>query len=713
MDVVSACPLSVASILWQPRPGAFALTIITVASYTLAPGTSPLADDQGAPNEVDDYWDNDERRSLHVASDLVPFKPRVDVLLVGNAYTPEGKPVQSLTTRLLVGEIDKSIAVYGDRVWNQRGELRDPASFVRMPLRWERAAGGPGTRNPVGVSADAPPDPMGATPVPNLQPAGTHIAQLRDFVEPINYGPVAPTWPGRVAKLYGRAAEWDHKTFAQRPLPSDIDPAYFNAAPPDQQIQEIRSDERIVLENLHSAHARLVTNLQALVPHALVEREGGASEPLRMRCDTLTIDTDRGRCSLTWRAAVPLRHPAEAGRVTVTTTRAAARAGAPQPGPRPMPPGSFDPRRTAPVPPQLASPSPSLPFRPAASPQPNASSQPSAQAASPAAVLAGLTPNQPTSGLPFRAGGPGAPAPLGGLHRSAMNPASPQVTPPAFQPGSIDDAETVDVDALPSSAVPPSGPWTPPPSAVPPSGSWMPPPPSAAPSGSWMPPPPSAVPPLPPGPPPSATPLPVPVAPPLAAAPPPVEEPPASPSAVGPTSSPAAPPPAPSPEPASPTPEPAAALAIAPDGEPELPLQAYPLERCAVIAASIARRPGERAAILKTHDLTPSRYSALDEHWMETIRRETERGRSKLLRAHDRAYVGQIEAERGPIEIAEYARIVVAARRSQEGAALSDLGVPRAALPALRRVWLRKLADDPALAASARREIEAAQDEEE
>jgi hypothetical protein len=41
------------------------------------------------------------------------------------------------------------------------------------------------------------------------------------------------------------------------PLTADIDPAYFNSAPPDQQLTTIRVDERIFLENLHADHPAL------------------------------------------------------------------------------------------------------------------------------------------------------------------------------------------------------------------------------------------------------------------------------------------------------------------------------------------------------------------------------------------------------------------------------------------------------------------------
>lgn len=52
-----------------------------------------------------------------MASDLAPFKRRADVLVVGHAFAPERRPVGSLVARVVVGEVDKAIAVFGDRAW--------------------------------------------------------------------------------------------------------------------------------------------------------------------------------------------------------------------------------------------------------------------------------------------------------------------------------------------------------------------------------------------------------------------------------------------------------------------------------------------------------------------------------------------------------------------------------------------------------------------
>jgi hypothetical protein len=316
MDVVTLCRLPVASLLWQPRASTWMLTVVCKATYQLRPSESVLADEQEAPNEEDNYWNDDAGRSLHAASDLVPVKPRVDVVLVGHAFAPGRKPARSLVARLVVGEIDKSIEVFCDRNFSQDGALHEGARFERMPLVYERAAGGPETTNPVGVRRDVK-DMYGRIAVPNLQPPDILVSTRADFITPTGFGPISPTWPLRRDKLGRHAAAWSVVDWRRQPLPDDIDLSYFNHAPRDQQVQALRDNERIVLENMHPDQARLATNLPGARPRATVERIGGTPQPVVMRCDTLWIDTDRSICTLTWRAQVPLEHPQERGRVVI------------------------------------------------------------------------------------------------------------------------------------------------------------------------------------------------------------------------------------------------------------------------------------------------------------------------------------------------------------------------------------------------------------
>src|SRR5687768_8152046 len=109
MDLVSQCALRVARVVWRPGRGGFALTVVCTATFELRPDGSQLAAEQEAVALTDVYAG--EGGGIAVASDLVPFKKRPEVLLTGHAYAPEGRPVPSVLARLVVGEIDKTIQV--------------------------------------------------------------------------------------------------------------------------------------------------------------------------------------------------------------------------------------------------------------------------------------------------------------------------------------------------------------------------------------------------------------------------------------------------------------------------------------------------------------------------------------------------------------------------------------------------------------------------
>ncbi|MFO0593397.1 MAG: DUF2169 domain-containing protein [Polyangiaceae bacterium] len=350
MDVVSVCPLRVASVLWQPQRGGFALTVVAKATFRLLPHEVRLAQEQEYPNDDDNFWNDDPARSLSSPSDLVPFKARPDVLLVGHAFAPRGQPARSLVARLTIGDVDKAIEVMCDRTLGQDGQIREGARFVKMPIRYERAGGGPDTMNPVGLRADVRSDAYGNITLPNLLAAGSAVTALADLFVPVGFGPIAPAWPSRWQKLGRHQARFRVTPWNQAPLPEDLDPSYFNAAPEDQRPSELRDGERFTLENLHPDHPRLATSLPGLRPAAFVEMPGRAPQRLHMECDTLWIDTDRSICTLTWRGQIALENKAQPGRVVVAMEEGQKRmsypdiqrieAGASAPPPVPKPPPS-------------------------------------------------------------------------------------------------------------------------------------------------------------------------------------------------------------------------------------------------------------------------------------------------------------------------------------------------------------------------------------
>jgi hypothetical protein len=293
MQLAALSPVHVAPLLWRRDARSWMMTVVCKASFDLVPGEMRLSAQQDVINETDQHWEDDSARSVHAPDDLQPFKTRADVTLVGNAFAAHGSPVRSLAVRLVCAGIDKAIAVYGDRA---RPGHPEPAPFTRMALRYERAAAGPG--NPVGATDRTP----------NLEPS----RRGEGPIPPVGFGPIAPDWPERQQKLRQRAV-WSPAD----PFPEDIDTTYFNVAPADQQVAALRDDQQVHLEHLHPEHPRLSTRLPGMHPQAFVDRPGALPQEIEMHPDGLWIDTDRGRCAVTWRAQFPLSQADEPGRVLV------------------------------------------------------------------------------------------------------------------------------------------------------------------------------------------------------------------------------------------------------------------------------------------------------------------------------------------------------------------------------------------------------------
>lgn len=301
MDVVALSPVLVERLFWRRDAERWALTVIVKATFDLVPGEVRLSSQPVPVNLGDVHEGGLPSRSLIAPSDLVPFKARADVMLVGHAYAPHGRPVSTLTARMALGGVDKSITVMGNRMVSPRG-VGPALPFGKMSLSYERASGGVGTANPVGMAR--------GDRLPNLEPA----RHRGDFPAPVGFGPIAPSWPERAAKQ----RPWRF----EEPLPEDFDAGFFSAAPADQQAGFLRGDETVVLEHLHPDHATLTTRLSGLVPRAFADRFRVAPEPIEMFADTLWIDTDRRKLSIVWRGETALGSRDEAGRVLVAMTNA-------------------------------------------------------------------------------------------------------------------------------------------------------------------------------------------------------------------------------------------------------------------------------------------------------------------------------------------------------------------------------------------------------
>jgi hypothetical protein len=537
MNVVSYCPLRVSCLRWQPRHDACALTVICKATFDLRPGESPLAAAQ------EDIWDDAAR-----VSDLVPFKRRADVFVVGRAYPPNSQTA-SVVARIGVGSWQKAVDAQADRQWIVAG-----------------------------------------------------------------MGPIPSTASTRVALLGRHAASWDHQAWHKRPLPQDVDGAFFNAAPFDQQLDGFGADELL----------RLETKLARVVPHVLVQRSDKPVQDVRLRCDTLVIDTDKLVAMLVWRGVAVLSSDVEQALVIVTAE-----------GTR-----SDDAASTLMLPVAVASPpgGAALPFVKDKPAGPNMISREenAPRTASPsernddeitgtmplwyAVVATTLKPVTPFDGARQTRETQTVPEDEPGPQVTSVVPMPFDVPAPAF----VGDAPL------------------------------------------------------------SSKPV--------------VDEPPMMGPLVGakPFENQAVVTTTVSETRAEANPSATDDVSVMPTSlpEPELDDIELTLEQVATVAAELAEGKTSRAKVFETHGLRERSWRKNEKRWSEAIEAQSARGTHAMQAAYDAVYVARVEAFRGPIELQEYAQIVVGLERGNAPEVLAALKIQRPALMPIVRLWTRKVAKD-------------------
>jgi hypothetical protein len=333
--------------LWEDQKTDPRLSIIIKYTYRISPDgcAVQIADEQLPIFRGDVPSGGDATGPVRFESDMVPFKPRADVVLVGKAYFPRGRPPEKpLDVTLRVGAREKTIRVFGDRTWRFPTalvvipEISEPAPFRTMELVYARAFGGidgPAARycaeNPAGRGfiGRKSRDSIHEKLLPNLEDPHHLIRSWDDRPQPVGFGFYGRGWMPRL-KLAGTPQHPPGPQERACGLASDFNYAFFNGAHPDLQVEGyLKGNEEVELTNLSLdgyINFRLpeiqlgVTVTRWTVPplewidRQLEEGRGIKSiedvptveEPVRMVLDTLVLIPDqrifyvvfRGNCRL-------------------------------------------------------------------------------------------------------------------------------------------------------------------------------------------------------------------------------------------------------------------------------------------------------------------------------------------------------------------------------------------------------------------------------
>ncbi|QSQ24074.1 DUF2169 domain-containing protein [Pyxidicoccus parkwayensis] len=304
--------------IFPDEEGVDTVYLTVKATFRFVADTLEVAGAQ-PPLVLDDtYWGEPGASSLKYASEVHLLKPGTDVVLVGDAFAPGGRPVSSCLVSVRVGPLQRTLTVFGDRQW--KGGVMSPRSstpepFVRMPLRYERAFGGThvqeggqgevlaAPRNPVGrgFRGKRSASEMLNLPLPNVEDPRALIHGISDVPEPAGVGYVAPSWLPRKALAGTYDEAW--RTGRAPYLPVDFNPDYFRAASPGLSAAGfLGGGEPVELRNV--SPSGIVRLSLPRCEFDITARIAGRSQQARMRLETVLLEPGEERLSLLWRGAM-------------------------------------------------------------------------------------------------------------------------------------------------------------------------------------------------------------------------------------------------------------------------------------------------------------------------------------------------------------------------------------------------------------------------
>jgi hypothetical protein len=283
------------------------LVLIVKATFARAPreGTLELVptEERRGIRGQDIPWGDPEKSSIKYPSDLCLAKPGTDVIVVATAHAPGGKAVPSFDAGVRVGALEKTIRVFGLRVWGANGSsLTAPRPTTGVEVRYDHAWGGldvsdvlkpvEEARNPVGMGIARDLSKLTHQPGPAIEDPLNPIASVRTRPAPAGLGAIGRHWEPRRAYLGTYDAAWLEQRAPLLPLDHD-DRSNLCASPGLTATPPLLGGEDVALLNLTPGGGSLSFKLPRLRVTTTLQAPGRDPETLTPYLDTVLIDTMR------------------------------------------------------------------------------------------------------------------------------------------------------------------------------------------------------------------------------------------------------------------------------------------------------------------------------------------------------------------------------------------------------------------------------------
>ncbi|MEE9129615.1 MAG: DUF2169 domain-containing protein [Phycisphaerales bacterium] len=323
MELTNATRMVAGYTLGMDPDGRESAVVAIKGTFTLpTDGSEPeLAEEQVELVMADEFTGDPGFSATIYESDYAPEKPYCDVLLNGSAYAPDGRPAKTVTVEFFFAGRSKRFDVHGDRVWDKvllSFAPSEPQPFLSKPISYDNAFGGSDADPDNPEKSEAfPANPIGrgyypltrgkallGKPLPDTSETGKPVDHRVGDFKPMSFGPIGRVFPPRPSFAGTYDDDWLNNTFPF--LPADFDPRYFQCAPLDQQFPHPKGGEEVVLTNL-TPQGRTAFRLPTIdLPVEFTDASYEHTE-VQAVLDTIVIEPDLGRFTLTWRASHPLK----------------------------------------------------------------------------------------------------------------------------------------------------------------------------------------------------------------------------------------------------------------------------------------------------------------------------------------------------------------------------------------------------------------------
>jgi hypothetical protein len=298
----------------RDRDGAEVWLVAVKCTFDILPdGTTQVSEEQPPALHVPQYHGEPGKSSLKYESDFPAGKNTTDVLVVGHAYAPKGRPVTELDAGFRVGPVQKLLHITGDRTWGPLGPS-SPIPFTTMPLVYERAFGGVDGesdhperdwdgRNPVGTGFAVKRGHLANRALPNIEYPNALIRNWDDRPPPAGFGPIGPHWSPRSS--FGGTYDDAWKKTRKPLLPDDFDDRFYQCAPTDQQAPHpLQGGEPVVLHRLTPEGDLRFTLPRLHLGFQTHFFDGTRVHHHSRRLHTVILEPDFPRVSLVWHTAL-------------------------------------------------------------------------------------------------------------------------------------------------------------------------------------------------------------------------------------------------------------------------------------------------------------------------------------------------------------------------------------------------------------------------